>query len=656
MNVFIVRPFGVKEGIDFDQVEKVLIQPALMNIGIHGSTTGEIVKAGNIRYDMFQLLLVADLVIADISIHNANVFYELGVRHALRDKRTILIRCGSIEVPFDLKTDRYLPYDRDNPVSSLPTLIKALNDTIASEDKDSPVFQLLPDLEAQDQSRFIVVPRDFHEEIERARENRWQADLKLLAEEMHGLFWEREGLRLIGRTQFKLKDYVGSRDIWERVRESYPDDLEANLRLGTVYQRLDDLIRSDQAIGRVLAQKPSSANDRAEAYALRGSNAKIRWQADWENNPEPDRQKNALRSPHLQRAFEAYEHGYLQDLNHYYSGINALALLVVITDLAARFPEVWANCFDEDEDAARRLKYLNNRCTELGNTVAISLEAEKDRLKRVEKEDVWFDITCADLRSLISTRPERVAQAYHTAFRKIDPFSYESAAKQLMLLQTLGVRQENVEAAIREIGILTPLVSQKHKQAPYVLLFTGHMIDQVNREQPRFPAAKEFVARKEIEKHVAAEQARVGGAVIGLAGCACGGDILFHEVCADLGIVSKIFLALPQKEYIVTSVQHGGPQWIDRFNQLNHRLDSRVLSPTKELPNWLRKKNGYSIWQRTNLWILFNALVLGGSNVTLIALWDGRGGDGPGGTEDMVNHAKSQGAKTIIIDTDTVFA
>jgi hypothetical protein len=44
----------------------------------------EIRRQGNIRLDMFQRLLTADLVIADISIQNANVYYELGVRHALR--------------------------------------------------------------------------------------------------------------------------------------------------------------------------------------------------------------------------------------------------------------------------------------------------------------------------------------------------------------------------------------------------------------------------------------------------------------------------------------------------------------------------------------------------------------------------------------------
>ena len=65
--------------------------------------------------DMFRLLVTADLVIADISIHNANVFYELGIRHALRDRRTFLIRCKADDPIFDLQTERYLEYDREKP-------------------------------------------------------------------------------------------------------------------------------------------------------------------------------------------------------------------------------------------------------------------------------------------------------------------------------------------------------------------------------------------------------------------------------------------------------------------------------------------------------------------------------------------------------------
>src|ERR1700756_360900 len=97
MRAFIIRPFGVKKGIDFDRVERELIDPALTQLKISGRTTGEILEAGNIRTDMFQQLLIADLVIADISSNNANAFYELGIRHALRDRHTFLLRSSTRE-------------------------------------------------------------------------------------------------------------------------------------------------------------------------------------------------------------------------------------------------------------------------------------------------------------------------------------------------------------------------------------------------------------------------------------------------------------------------------------------------------------------------------------------------------------------------------
>src|SRR5689334_19180568 len=98
MRAFIVRPFGSQpdaagRDIDFDEVERALIAPALRILDYEGSTTQEITRAGNIRVDMFRMLVTADVVVADMSIHNANVFYELGIRHALRDKRTFLIKC-----------------------------------------------------------------------------------------------------------------------------------------------------------------------------------------------------------------------------------------------------------------------------------------------------------------------------------------------------------------------------------------------------------------------------------------------------------------------------------------------------------------------------------------------------------------------------------
>jgi hypothetical protein len=89
MRAFVVRPFGRREDIDFDVVGRDLIAPALAGAEYSGNTTEEIAEAGSIHEDMFLELLGAQLVIADISIHNANVFYELGIRHALRPRATV---------------------------------------------------------------------------------------------------------------------------------------------------------------------------------------------------------------------------------------------------------------------------------------------------------------------------------------------------------------------------------------------------------------------------------------------------------------------------------------------------------------------------------------------------------------------------------------
>ena len=291
MRAFIVRPFGMKldkqgQPIDFEAVERELIAPALHRLGIEGRTTIEIAAAGNIREDMFRLLIAADVVIADISIYNANVFYELGIRHALRPRRTYLIRCRADETVFDLATDRYLEYDRERPANCREPLIEGLSQTLGNERTDSPVFLLLPELQAQPFDRLVPVPLDFQEAVDLATTGRQLGDLRLLAAEVRGFPWERAGLRLIGRAQFQLNANPGARVTWEAVREVVGDtDPEANTRLATIYQRLGDLTRSDQAVARALADKRVSASDRAELLALTASNAKTSWLPDWRNHP-----------------------------------------------------------------------------------------------------------------------------------------------------------------------------------------------------------------------------------------------------------------------------------------------------------------------------------------------------------------------------------
>src|SRR5262245_2373951 len=242
---FIVRPFGTRGGIDFDAVDRLLIQPALAKSEVEGATTGAILQAGNIREDMFQQLLVTDLVVADVSIHNANVFYELGIRHALQPRRTVLIRARQDkpraergpedEFPFDLKTERYIEYDPKDPGKASDTLTEALRQTFDADRVDSPVFSMLPGLQQQDRARFIPVPAAFRGAVELAEKNKQSGLLGLLAEEARETPWGSEGLRLIGRAQFNTRAHNGAKLTWEALAQLDPLDAEANQWLATIY-------------------------------------------------------------------------------------------------------------------------------------------------------------------------------------------------------------------------------------------------------------------------------------------------------------------------------------------------------------------------------------------------------------------------------------
>ena len=76
-----------------------------------------------------------------------------------------------------------------------------------------------------------------------------------------------------------------------------------------------------------------------------------------------------------------------------------------------------------------------------------------------------------------------------------------------------------------------------------------------------------------------------------------------------------------------------------------------MLQDDRALPRWLADKPGYDIWQRNNLWMMFNALAIYPKHLTLIALYNReRESDGPGGTAHLVRTTQKWGFKTVEID------
>jgi hypothetical protein len=154
-------PFGKRtapEGtvIDFNAVYKTLLKPAIKSsAGPEVFRADEEQAAGDIKTDMAQEFLIADLVVADLTLGNLNVFYELGVRHALGSKGTVLVHGPRATQPFDIYTGRKLNYSLHNGLPDPATLkkvqaalTKMIKATLASwhERKISLVCQLLPNL------------------------------------------------------------------------------------------------------------------------------------------------------------------------------------------------------------------------------------------------------------------------------------------------------------------------------------------------------------------------------------------------------------------------------------------------------------------------------------------------------------------------------
>lgn len=213
--------------------------------------------------------------------------------------------------------------------------------------------------------------------------------------------------------------------------------------------------------------------------------------------------------------------------------------------------------------------------------------------------------------------------------------------------QTLKGMQPNLEA----ISINPPALSEWKPQR--VFLFSGHMIDTPNRKEARFPPAKEKAAADAIAAYLDARKA--GAEDLALAQAAAGGDILFLEACLQRNMQVQVLLPFPESEFVVSSIlpSIGGERWQARYIALSKQLSLPIRIMSDAL--WYLPKDALDIetnpFSRCNLWLLYSAFIHGLEKVNFLCLWNGAGGDGPGGTVDMLQRVKSYQGHVQWIDT-----
>jgi hypothetical protein len=346
--VFVVMPYGVKQDpvtlleIDFDDVWETAFRPAAELAGVEPIRADEERLGGFVHLAMFERLLLAEIVLADLTLASPNVMYELGIRHATRPRATIPVFARVGQLPFDLSPIRAVPYRLDASgrltdearrwlVDELASRLReALTDTSA----DSPLFQLIQSYPG------VTLSHDATETFQRRVQT--ITTLSLSIRSAPSKYSRDQALEELRGLASKLVPMAGT-----------PTDLLVDLLLAyRDIEAYDDMVALADALPAPVREHPTVRQLAAFALNRRGGPGDdVRaievlegLIGEYGAHPETlgllgrvhkDRHKRLRESDPfqaeaaLEAAIHAYERGFRADIRDYYPGVNAVTLLML---------------------------------------------------------------------------------------------------------------------------------------------------------------------------------------------------------------------------------------------------------------------------------------------------------------------------------------
>jgi tetratricopeptide repeat protein len=381
---FVVMGFGKKTDfetgrtLDLDMSYQNMIKPAVEAAGLKCIRADEIVHSGMIDVPMYEQLLNADVVVADLSTSNKNALYELGVRHALRPYTTVVIAEDAIKIfPFDLNhvvVRQYHHLGEDIGVKEARRFSELLTKAIVEimekdpRDKDSPVYTLLSKLDPPALGKALDAAI---ENAAKSVEMSGGAPGAVTAEmqSVHSMLMQQ-----VDEAQ-KNKDFVKAKGLLSSVRElrkmrppvkpgepviERPEDPYIIQRLAFLtykskYPTEEAALKEARELLATL--NPATSND-TETLGLSGAVHKRLWEATKDHR-------------YLDEAVRSYERGF-HLRNDYYNGINLAYLLNVRSANTTAYAETIADFVQ----AQRVRREVIEICQELLKLESLSLDAK----------------------------------------------------------------------------------------------------------------------------------------------------------------------------------------------------------------------------------------------------------------------------------------
>ena len=343
---FVLMPFGKKKDekgreIDFDVIYRDMIQPAIEDAEMEAIRADEEMVGGFIHKPMYERLLLCDYAIADLTTANANVFYELGVRHAARPHHTLSVFASDTSLPFDVRPLRSYPYslDESRNLSALEAdkagITKWLQDAKAKPKTDSPLIQFFDELTPQliSQEKTDV----FREKVEYSLQAKKTLAKLRESKDLEGIKSFEEKLDFHATEGGVLIDiYLSYRalDAWDEMvalEAKMPEYLQKSLlvreQLGFALNRMG---RSQEA-ERILLEAIEEYGNSSETLGLLGRVYKDRWKN--ETNP-------TIKESWLHKAIDTYIEGFETDIRDAYPGVNAITLMSSLNEPDTRLNEL----------------------------------------------------------------------------------------------------------------------------------------------------------------------------------------------------------------------------------------------------------------------------------------------------------------------------
>lgn len=345
---FVDMPFGRKIDpqsggeIDFDLIYNIGIRPAIEAAGLVAIRGDQETSGGIIHKAMFARLLLAEFVVADMTTANANVFYELGIRHAAKPQTTIPIFATVAAPPFDVNLVRAIPYDLDAngtiSKNSARELIEALSERINSAlsgpvSQDSPLFSLFPEFPGIEMSHELTdVFRDrvdysqkFKNALAAARSVRPREDAVVALNAIEAdlgdpLLIERGVLIDLFLSFRAVEAWDEMINLYERMPAVTQDAALCRQQAALALNRRNGAGDRDRAMS-TIRQLIDDLGPSAESYGILGRIYKDMY-------AEAQSARSARAGGYLDLAIEAYTEGFEAEPSDFYPGTNAITLLL----------------------------------------------------------------------------------------------------------------------------------------------------------------------------------------------------------------------------------------------------------------------------------------------------------------------------------------